>query len=341
MNHSKSSTNVGKDHRVGDHPALAGTPSEHADTEQQAVAADSLRVRLGGQLRAAREARGLDMHDCGQALRLPVRVLRKLEAGDYDGIEHGVYLRNYLDSYGTYVGLPEQDLREAIDRLAPRENRPQLVSTGGISRSHYMWQRYTTAATYVVLTAVIVVPLVWLGIKGGLDRELTHLEPLNAAPVANQELALDVPAGGAGHADRGTTTHDERRQAAAQGTPDDERPLMASMAPFSALDSVAPIKPKMPDIRVPGSHVLTLSLSEPSWVEITTADGERLEYSLLPAGTERTYRSRQAMQVNIGDATGAMVRLDGKPVELAPYQRANVARFRIDTNDGKTRVQAM
>lgn len=312
---------------------------EHAYTTN--AGDEPLRVRLGRQLTAARESRQLDMSECGHALRLPVRVLRKLEAGDYSDIQHGVYLRNYLDTYGSYVGVPEDILRDAVEQLAPREERPQLVSTGGISRSHYMWQRYTTAATYVVLTAVIVVPLVWLGIKGGLDRELTHLEPLNSAPVAKQEVAM---AASTGTADAATDTVEPSAARPAQSrmpAGDNERPLMASMAPFAALDSVTPVKPKMPDIKVPGSHVLSIALTRPSWVEITTADGDRLEYSLLPAGAERTYHSSDAMQVNIGDVTGATVKLDDKPVDLQEYQRANVARFRVDAHDGTVSVQSM
>lgn len=335
MNHSKSSTNVGKDqHGPSDVPAGDAVSENDGGGEP-------LRIRLGRQLQTLRESRGLDIPQCGEALRLPVRILRKLEAGDYEGIDHGVYLRNYLDTYGAYLGMPETELRAAVDALAPREDKPQLVSTGGISRSHYMWQRYTTAATYVVLTAVIVVPLVWLGMKGGLDRELTHLEPLNSAPVAKQELALDATDGNRSAPDGADAV---AAGASSQGSPrgnDDERPLMASMAPFSALDSVAPVKPRMPDIKVPGSHVLRLTLSAPSWVEITNADGERLEYSLLPAGTERTYRSSQPLQVNIGDVGGTRVTLDGKPVELTPYQRANVARFRVSTDDGEASIQAM
>ncbi len=334
MNDSKSSTNVGKDQHGPSDMSAGDAVSRHDG------GGEPLRIRLGRQLQALRDSRGLDIPQCGEALRLPVRILRKLEAGDYDGIDHGVYLRNYLETYGAYLGMPEAELHAAVDALAPREDKPQLVSTGGISRSHYMWQRYTTAATYVVLTAVIVVPLVWLGMKGGLDRELTHLEPLNSAPVAKQELALDATDGDRSAPDDAVAVSETSSQGGSRGH-DDERPLMASMAPFSALDSVAPVKPRMPDIKVPGSHVLRLTLSAPSWVEITNADGERLEYSLLPAGTERTYRSSQPLQVNIGDAGGARVVLDGKPVELTPYQRANVARFRVSTDDGEASIQTM
>lgn len=310
-------------------------PQAAMEPEAQSVSdAETLRSRLGQTLRAAREARQLDIETCGHTLRLPARILRKLEAGDYSGIDHPVYLRNYLSSYAACLGLPEAGIQDAIEQLAPTEKKPQLISTGGISRSHYLWQRYTTAATYIVLTAVIVVPLAWLGVKGGLDRELTHLEPLNSAPVVQQEVATT-------HAGN-TPTPSQSHKATPQGNVS-EKPLMASMAPFSALDSVdnAPSKVAPPAISVPGGHTLSIALSKPSWVEVTTADGNRLEYSLLPAGSHKTWHSTQPMHVSIGDTTGASVKLDDKPVNLDAYQHANVARFRVAMQDGQASIKAM
>lgn len=289
-----------------------------------------LNVRLGYQLRGARQASGLDLEDCAQSLRLPARVLRKLEAGDYSGISEGVYLRNYLTSYGAHVGLPRNLVQAAIAELAPSEVQPTLVSTGGISRSHYLWHRYTTAATYAVLTAVIVVPLVWLGLKGGLDRELTRLEPLSAAPVAQ-------PAA--------TRTAAPRTAGVQAGRARVEQPLMASMAPFSALDRVDANVPVVaeppPTVVAAAGHTLSITLSEPSWVEVTTQAGKHLEYNLLPAGAHKVFHSDQPLQVSIGDTTAARVELDGRNVDLANFRHANVAHFRVALEDGHALVKPM
>ncbi|HET7662514.1 MAG TPA: RodZ domain-containing protein [Rhodanobacteraceae bacterium] len=319
-------------------PAITDTSAPVESATEPTTDTETFRADLGRTLRAAREARQLDIEACGHTLRLPVRILKKLEAGDYSGIDHAVYLRNYLSSYGACVGLPATTIQDAIRHLAPTEKKPELVSTGGVSRSHYLWQRYTTAATYAVLTAVIIVPLVWLGVKGGLDRELTHLEPLNSAPVAQHEVA----AAPYKTKNAGTPASNPPQKKTKQGVAD-EKPLMASMAPFSALDSVGsqPQKVAPPTVAVPDSHTLSLTLTKPSWVEVTTADDQRLEYSLLAAGTHKTWHSSQPLHVSIGDITGASVRVDGKPVDLQAYQRANVAHFRIALKDGQASIQAM
>jgi len=108
------------------------------------------------------------------------------------------------------------------------------------------------------------------------------------------------------------------------------------MAPFAV-----PSAPVAPAAALPSSdaHSLTLKLAQASWVEIVSADGEKLEYSLLQAGVERTYSSDASMTIRIGNAGGAVVVADGQKVDLAPYQRANVAHLRVFA-DGKLASRA-
>jgi len=157
---------------------------EHADDGGRVIIDHVHEAGFGSRLRAAREARGYTVEACGQALRLPSRLLRQLEAGDYSGIDYQVYLAGYLGKYGRHVGVDEEAIQAEVARLTPRQ--PELVVTGGVSHSRYLLERYVTAATYVVLTAVIVVPMVWLGVRGTLDRDMPRLAPLDATPVAQQ-----------------------------------------------------------------------------------------------------------------------------------------------------------
>ena len=287
---------------------------------------------FGNRLRAAREARGLDIEACAHALKLPARVLRQLESDQREGIDYAVYLASYITKYARHLGVPQ----DAIDAELANIKRavPTLVATGGMSHSRYLLERYATAATYVVLTAVIVVPMVWLGVRGTLDRDLSHLSPLDAAPVAQQ----DAPARTGTSALAAVTSQAK----APVATPAEEQPLLASMAPFPGLDGgsltaskpavVAPAPVVAPAI-VPGDHNLTLSLQQASWVEVVAADGSRLEYGLMPAGASKTWSSEQPLEVRIGNAEGAQVSIDGQPVTLDAFRHANVARFRVQ--DGK------
>ncbi|GGY20712.1 membrane protein [Rhodanobacter panaciterrae] len=301
----------------------------------------SATVSFGSRLHAAREARGLELEACAHTLKLPARVLRQLERDQYDGIDSKVYLASYIGKYARHLGVNQASIDVELDRI--KQVEPTLVATGGISHSRFLLDRYATAATYVVLTAVIVVPMIWLGVRGTLDRDLSHLAPLDAAPVAQQDApATTSSAAASSLASRVVPSSPSPvAQAPAQG----QEPLMASMAPFPSLDnsSVSPAKPTVPasvDAGT-GSHSLGLNLSAASWVEVVDSNGTRLEYGLLPAGSNKTYHSDQPLDVRIGNASAAQISIDGQSVGLDDYRRANVARFRVQVQDGKASATSL
>ena len=307
---------------------------------QGAMAGESAQPSFGSRLRAAREARGLDLEACANALRLPVRVLRKLELDQYDGTDSKVYLGSYIAKYGRHLGINDASIQLEVDRI--RQVDAPLVTSGGISHSRFLFDRYATAATYVVLTLVIAVPTLWFGVKSTLDRDITHLAPLDATPVAQQEQAgTNTPAMVA--ADRARQPAAPVQAAAADTA--SEQPLLASMAPFPSLASdTRPAVPAPPEAMVAagsGGHQLELTLSAPSWVEVTRADGTRLEYGLLPAGSHAVYHSDQPLNVSIGNVGGAQVAIDGQAVGMDDFRRANVAHFRVQVQDGKASATAL
>ena len=338
-------TNVNQDmygHDAGLSPAASPaaaaplpdlTPPAHGERESATMPGS-----LGGRLRAAREARGQDLDACATALHLPARVLRQLEADAYEGMDSRVYLASYLRSYGAYLGVEPAAIEQELERT--RHTEVPLVVTGGISRSRFLLDRYATAATYVVLTAVIVVPMVWLGVHGTLNRDLSNLAPLDSTPVAQQEIATKVA----------TPTTPLRLTTPGVVVPMvNEQPLMASMAPFpnlnydAAPDATANANANA-NANAPaaqpadGDHRLNLTLSAPSWVEVVGSDGARLEYGLLPAGSSKTYYTDQPVDVLIGNVSGANLSLDGNPVALADSRNSNVARLRVEIADGKASV---
>lgn len=301
---------------------------------------------FGSRLRAVREARGIELETCGHALHLPLRVLRQLESNDFSGIDQ-VYLGGYLRKYGRHLEIDESEIEAAVGRFKPAQ--PKLVATGGVSHSRYLLDQYAKAATYVVLTLVIAVPTVWLGMRGTLSRDMSRLAPLDATPVAQQDAPPPVAPASSGSAAKATTgTSNAIVQAATPAPavaasaqrPAADQPLLASMVPVPNLDNDASLPPA-PAANAPatpigsGAHSLTLQLANPSWVEVVGKDGSRLEYGLLQAGTSKTYRSDQPLEVRLGNATGAQVSIDGQPITLDAYRRANIAHFRVDIQGGK------
>jgi len=280
---------------------------------------------LGQRLRAAREIRGWKAGDVAGRLRLPIQIIQAIEAEQYDKIGHGIYLRGYLKSYARLVDVPTV----LVDSVTSEcRHEPPLVASGTISHSRYLYQRYSVSALYLILTGVIIVPAVLLAMRASMQPAVTQLTPLDA-PVTN--ITADNAGGAAaesvGTTDAGSTSAASEAAAATASTP--AAPLVASLAPFSALshtDNSTHAETRAP---VAGAHSLKLTLKEASWVEVTTAGGDKLEFGLLPAGSSRTYSSDKALDVRLGNCNGAEVEADGKIQDLTAYRRANVARFKL------------
>ncbi|SFM95393.1 cytoskeleton protein RodZ [Dokdonella immobilis] len=299
-------------------------------------AVDSSESRIGSRLRAEREKRGWSCEEVGSRLKLQARLIRLIEQDDYSDISHAVYLRGYLTSYARLLGLPlvlaERAVAEVSQQPAP------LVSTGRVSRSRYLLDRYSVSATYLILTGLVIGPAVWLATHGGLEQNLARTVMLDG-PVATLEVASPGVTGaqpkgvGADASGVGAVNGPDRDaalQAPSTSADDEASPIVASMAPFATSAVPAPASAATEDAPVSAAaHSLTLKLAQPSWIEITSADGEKLEYGLLEAGIERTYSTDQPVSVRIGNAGGAEITADGERVELAPYQRANVAHLRV------------
>ena len=287
---------------------------------------------LGQRLVAARERQGWSRADVATRLKLPVKLIARLEGDDYAGLTDGVFLRGYLASYARLVGVP---VEQATRVAAAHTMTAPLVATGTISRSRYLFDRYSVSATYLVLTAIIVVPAVWLATHGGLEQNLARTTPLDpptsiATPVRDPALAgTSMQPAGDGAADGSASVAMDAAPLPPKMAAVDQTPVIASMAPFASASTQNAETPASGAIAGSGAHQLDLTLSESSWVEITAADGRKLEYGILAAGSEHRYRSDGPVSIRLGNVQGAQIRGDGNVIDLSPYQRGNVAHVKL------------
>ena len=319
-------------HGVAEEPATAilaepGLPlvAEPAPPPQMRLVAPAvaLDASLGQRLRAAREARGLSCEDAAHAIKLPATVLKALEAEQFERIGHAVFLRGYLSKYLQLLDLP-QVLAERVVR--ERAEPPPLTTNGTVSHPRYLYERYSGSALYLILTGVIVVPAVLLALHVGFDQNLARIAPLDAPPPA-----VVNPTSEPRHAAPAVAAVVSRPASAGSAAPvavkPEEAPLVASMTLFPAAAESKPAAASPP--AVAPVNRLHLSLTQSSWVEVVDADGKKLEYGLLPAGSERDYVSDKAVDIRIGNADGAALSIDGKPQDLASFRHANVAHLKI------------
>lgn len=308
-------------------PVAARAP---APTDSNAVVSTAA-GSIGDRLCTARTALGLSPLDCARRLHLPVAVLQRLEAGDFGSPEDFVFVRGALIGYAKFLGIPRNHCEEALRAVAPPAP-PALVSVARTSHTRWLLQRYGTAATYIVLTATIAVPLVWLGLRGGLQRPVTRI-------VSLDQPGVSTPAQAATAAEPPVAT---------VPAPPDAAPFRAAMTPFaemgfsdlgtastSSITVTNPVSPLAAPASAPasapaaGEHALTIAATADCWFEITNADGTRIASGMLHAGDSRTWHAAGMLHVTLGNVAGVSVVRDGEPLELNALAKNNVARFDV------------
>ncbi len=258
----------------------------------------------GGRLRLRREQLGLSLEEAASRLKLPAHVLAAIERDDWQPLGAAVFVRGHLRAYGRLLGLDEGLIEQALPY-----DLPPLVASGPVVPA---WRRriaeWSRGALYAVLTGFIVVPVV--------------LFVLERSPSTPELLPLDEAA-----VDRDASSEQrsspavERDGAGSVAVLD---PLLASLFPPRSVDRPVVVPPTPPS-------ELELRILSSSWVEVRAADGQRLEFATLPAGTERRFPLGEGLTLTIGNVAGTELRVGERRLSIEPWVRANVARFRVSS----------
>lgn len=291
---------------------------------------------LGARLRAARLAQGLGIVEAGQRLKVPAAIVEAMERGQFDRLGAPVYVRGHVAAYARLLGLPTAVTSELPGEAIPAT--PALVSMRRSSAFGLAIERNARRALYVLVTAAIAGPIVWVVTHRAPADAPLAVAPLDAGPVADEAglsrpLAI-APATAPGAEASAATGAAVADAAAATPAPAAVRPepVVASLTPFYGPSSEPAIAPAV-GAPAPG---LVLRFSGESWIEVHGTDGRRIEEALLRAGDERIYAAGEVGHVTLGNAAAVEVLRDGTPVDLAPFRRANanVARFTV-SSDGQ------
>jgi cytoskeleton protein RodZ len=73
---------------------------------------------LGNKFRKAREAKELSFDDVSNVIKISSRMLRAIEAEDFDQLPGGVFNKGFIRSYAKHLGLdPEEAVTEYLDQI--------------------------------------------------------------------------------------------------------------------------------------------------------------------------------------------------------------------------------
>ncbi len=291
----------------------AGPPGATEDAATGEAASSA-----GAMLRSAREAAGLSLDQVAQQLKLAPRQVKALEDESFADLPGRTFSRGFVRNYARLLNLDPQHLLAHLPDAAhaPALDSPALRSTGAmIAELPITAASRTSVGRWLipfVLAACIVAAAAYEFYRGGMGSGEASRAPVDilpkktaSAPSAQSATALPNPL-------------------ASDNTATDSPPVAATDigAPGAPAGSIS-------GASAPADAPLILSFEGPSWTEIRDASGQLIVSRLIAAHSVEPIRGDAPFDIVIGNAPAVTVTYRGKPVDLAPYIRQNVARLTL------------
>ena len=287
-----------------------------------------------GELQAAREARGLSVHQLAVELHVSDAMVNAMERGDYAVLGEPVFVRGHLRNYARALGLAEGPVLAAYDQTQNKPRAPTLVTTVPHTAGIGMSPRAREWSTRAV-SAVVVLVLIGLAVSWWLRRpeapETQALATVPAAATAVPAIATTPMAALTDLADNATVQKPVKAAAPTTVKTAGSETHTTKPTATSPHETAPQPQPVVPVNDRDLTHVKFI-LGAASWVEVYDDNGKRLYYDLAPAGDNLDVSGPGPLQVFLGNAPGVSIELEGAPFDLKPFLRSdNTARFKLGT----------
>jgi cytoskeleton protein RodZ len=306
-------------------------------------------------LAAARTERGMSISEVAQRLKFSIRHIEALEADRYDVLPSGPFARGMIRAYAKLLGVDATRLLEDLPRPGTSGEpamQPQDMSVP-FPQDGRPGSRVYLLLSMLIIVAVTVVLAEWF-IRS--QRE-SQQDATLSAPASDAVAKVDaLPEPVTPTADEPGTMLNAMPEDIGQSTEMTSTivpPASESLPPAPTFDSAAtpPVEEATassvagtatamqarpadsapaPEPLAPGRSRLTFAFDVESWVEVTDASGKVILSALNSPGTERTVVGTGPFSLVVGNASGVRLTHDGKPVELAPHRKSDVARLTLE-----------
>ena len=273
--------------------------------------------QIGQQLRDARVERGLSLHDVADRLKLSLRQLEWMEAGDFSRLPGATFVRGFVRNYARFLELDSAPLMTLLEQEYPpspvdRAPLPQATEAQPAPGSKLWW---------LLLPALVVAGLIaWQQ----QDTKTETIAPQGELAPMLHQAASDVLA---------SAPYSEPASAPVAAAVAPVASDVASVSPASAAVAVStPVvsKPASAPAAQAGQKAVRVQASGDSWVSVVDASGKKLVYGLISAGQSQEVRGVPPFKLKIGNAPQVVLSYDGAVIDLKDKTRGATAKLELN-----------
>ncbi|WP_137937555.1 RodZ domain-containing protein [Chitinivorax sp. B] len=279
----------------------------------------------GSELKAERLRQSLSIDEVVAKLKLSRRQVEALEADRFDDLPGNTFVKGFIRNYAKLLGLDAGLLIDRVSQLLPADAEMAPVKLEGRMPRITVEPGYSMSADRggfsVVLMGTVAAVVAGFVFYFIFLRPTSEPELHMAAPATSQEVVEPVDV---------TTSAPSlvmKTAPSAPVMPPASAPQSVSVAP--PMPSSAAVQNQLPG-PVSGGTAIKLNFDGESWVDVRDADGRRLISKLFRPGQEEILQGKPPFKLIVGNATQVKLTYNGKPIDLAPYVKVNVARFELN-----------
>lgn len=298
---------------------------------------DSQAVGPGQLLRNAREQLGWTREQVASRIHLRLTLIAAIESDTYDKHTSHTFIRGYLRTYAKLVGIPEETILAAYDKLGltPPDNI-DMQSFSRRSRQQANDSRLKVV-TWLVILVLIALSVAWwwqsTARRSAGDEALaaTEMGATSNTPSVTVPPAVDVadPVVAPATSAAAATSADPVASAAATTLPVDASSAVATTAVATsaatatqpAADTAASEPAKVPQLK--------MSFTADCWLDVKDAKGKTLFSGLKKANDELVLEGPEPLKFIIGAPMAVNIEYQGKSIDMSRYNNGRTARLSL------------
>ena len=295
---------------------------------------DSQAVGPGQLLRNAREQLGWTREQVASRIHLRLTLIAAIEADTYDKHTSHTFIRGYLRAYAKLVGIPEETILAAYDKLGltPPDNI-DMQSFSRRSRQQANDSRLKVV-TWLVILVLIALSIAWwwqstarrsAGDEALAASEMGTEQTMSVAsvtpavdvadpvlPVASDAVATEVVVSDAA----ATVPAVVAATSAALSTE-----ASAAEAILAPAETIATEPGKAPQLK--------MSFTADCWLDVKDAKGKTLFSGLKKANDELVLEGPEPLKFIIGAPMAVNIEYQGKSIDMSRYNNGRTARLSL------------
>ncbi|MGY3943579.1 RodZ domain-containing protein [Aeromonas tecta] len=295
---------------------------------------DSQAVGPGQLLRNAREQLGWTREQVASRIHLRLTLIAEIESDSYNKHTSHTFIRGYLRTYAKLVGIPEQTILAAYDKLGLTP--PDNIDMQSFSRRS---RQQANDSRLKVVTWLVILVLVALSIAWWWQSTARRSAGDDALAATEMGTTGNMPSVNAASVDVADPVLPVVSEAVAIAVDPvvsgavTAAPAVVETSAAVTTDASAPVETAAPADEAttePGKvPQLKLSFTADCWLDVKDANGKTLFSGLKKANDELVLEGPEPLKFIVGAPMAVNLEYQGKSFDMSRYNNGRTARFSL------------